>query len=192
MYPVVRQLLYGQLALFIGLFLCLLLIPHFLFETNEGGISNYGTIAKTIVPFTLAFGFCGFCTIVAAASLPRTISRYKTLHGALLVLGVCYFLVLSSTYPYKLNRFFDALHVYAGLALIIWEMAFGSWLVWVLPRNRVLIALFTAQWVGFLLAVLTYIGLLHTLFVAQCLMSVAFGLLLVRSVREYLDNQRAA
>lgn len=186
-----RHLFYGQLALFVGLLICLLLVPHFLFEKNEGGISNYGTITETILPFSLGFGLCGLFTMAATAALPRTLAVYKQLHGALLVLGVCYFLVLFSTYPYKVNGFLDNLHVYAGVALVIWDMCFGGWLIFVLTRDRLDRALFAAQSIGFVLAALTYTGLLHTLFIAESLVSAAFGVLLVRSVRAYIDTPQS-
>lgn len=192
MHPTARQLQIAQLALLIGLVVCLVLLPRFLFETNEGGISNYGTYARTVVPFTLGFGLCGVFTIMAAWSLPRQTLKYRWLKGALLVSGLLYFLVMVSTYPYKLGHGFDALHVYAGVALVLWDMAFGSWLALILEHNWVNVALLVVQYIGFTLALLTYLGPLHTLFIAECLTSAAFGTLLVRSVRQHLADKSTA
>ena len=180
----VRLLLLAQLSLFIFLAICFVLIPHFLLEPNEGGVSNYGTYAKTVVPYTLGFGLCGVLTILASRSLPRMIARRRTLRWVFLVLGVLYLVVLLSTYPYRLNHMFDVIHIYLGTALVLYSTALSIWLTFALLRSRVTFVLLACELVGFILSVLTFLGHLHVLFVAEILTSAAFGTLLVRSTSD--------
>lgn len=187
-----RLLAYAQLALLLGLAICLILLPHFLFESNEGGISNFGTYAKTIVPFTLGFGACGLLTIWATFSLPRNAKSYKDVRSALLILGVLYLFVLGSTYAYKVNHILDMVHVYASIALVIWNMVFGTWLSLFVVRDSINITLICIQFVAFTLAVLTYVGTVHTLFIAEVLLSAAFGVLLVRSIHMLQQRSKEA
>lgn len=171
----VRLILLAQLCLFVCVVICVLLIPHFLFESNEGGVSNYGTYAKTIIPYTLGFGICGLLTIRAAVVSAGT----HTVRRLLFILGILYLLVLCSTYPYKHNTLYSNLHHTAGAALVLYTVAYGAWLLVCKPRSVVPLALFTAQLIGFLLAVLTYVSIVHVLFIAELLESTAFGALLV-------------
>lgn len=182
MQHVVRLLIIAQLSLFFGLLICTVLIPHFLFESNEGGVSNYGMYAKTIVPYTLGFGICGFATLLAAQSVSKTMVDRMVLYPLLVILGILYSLVLVSTYPYKVSASFDQLHQLAGVLLLAYSVGTGIWLTIFKARSSATLLLFFAQLVGFLLAVATYLGFLHMLFIAELVESTAFGALLVVSV----------
>jgi hypothetical protein len=181
----VRLLLIAQLCLFACLLLCVLLIPHFLFESNEGGVSNYGTYAKTIIPYTLGFGVCGLLTLRAAVLYPGG----NTVRRMLIILGILYLLVLCSTYPYKLDTLYDNLHQAVGTALVLYTVLLGAWLLVFKAHSVVTLMLFTAQLIGFLLAVCTFFGLIHVLFIAELLESTAFGALLV-TVMEQITEVR--
>jgi hypothetical protein len=178
----VRYVLLGQVSLFGFLFVCLMLIPHFLLESNEGGVSNYGLYAKTIVPYTLAFGLCGLLTLLAMRFIPHEISHYKALKMALASLGVLLIAVLLSTYPYKVNDTLNAVHVYVGTALAFLELGLGTWFTLVLARDAKNIAFLALQVIGFVLGILTHFGVIHILFVTELLTSLAFGVILVRTV----------
>lgn len=168
-----RLLFVSQLCLSIGLFVCVLLMPHFLFESNEGGVSNYGTYTKTVIPYTFGFGICGILTLRVAR-----ISTNRMMHRLLWILGLLYLFVLISTYPYKLDATYDNIHHAAGASLLIYSLGFGMWLSLFRARSIATIALFTAQLIGFLMAILTSLGVLHVLFIAELLSSLAFGVLL--------------
>lgn len=178
----VRVLLVAQLCLFVCLLLCVLLIPHFLFESNEGGVSNYGTFVKTVIPYTLGFGICGVLTIRAAILVPK-----QRLRLLLIILGALYLFVLLSTYLYKHSVFLDDLHHGAGGLLVLYTVAFGVWLSTFKARSTVTLLLLAVQLIGFLLAVLTFIGVLHVLFIAELLESLAFGALLVVAVPRFTE-----
>jgi hypothetical protein len=188
MHSSARLIFSAQVSLFGFLFICFLLLPHFLLEANEGGVSNYGIHLKTIVPYTLGFGICGTLTLRAARVLPQILPRRHVLQRSLYVLGTLYVFALLSTYPYKLNATFDAIHQDIGVILALFMLALGAWLVLALARSTVNILFFTAQCAGFMLAALTYFGLIHVLFIAELLMSSAFGMLLVRSMNTLSGN----
>jgi hypothetical protein len=178
-----RQLIiFGQVSLFLFLFICFLLIPHFLLEANEGGVSNYGTYAKTVVPYTLAFALCGLLTIRAAVRLPRHVIHRRYLMKALMLLGVLYFAVLLSTYLYKLNHNLNNLHVLAGTMLAIYSMILSGWFVLVLAPSGKHRIIFLLQSLGFVITILTYFGYIDILFIAELLTSGAFGVLLVETI----------
>ena len=166
-----RLIFVAQLSLFAGLIICTLLIPHFLFESNEGGISNYGTYAKTIIPYTLGFGICGLLTVRAALRIP---SERKYLRWSLIILGGLYLLVLLSTYPYKLNSLFDGIHQLVGVALVSYSLILGAWLALKRSRHTATVLLFSVQCIGFVLAALTYFGFTNTLFISEIVGSVSF------------------
>jgi hypothetical protein len=173
----------AQLTLFLFLFICFLLIPHFLFESNEGGVSNYGTYARTIIPYTIGFGLCGVLTIQAALSLPKEIS-YRALRRALLLLGILYLLELLSTYSYKQSDVFNNIHVFISALSAVYCMAISIWLALSVARTSVNVLLMLAQCLGFIAAALTYVGYLHILFIAEVFTGAVFGILLVRVTNE--------
>lgn len=172
----------GQFSLFGFLLICLALIPHFLFESNEGGVSNYGLYARTVVPYTLAFGLCGSLTLRSALVMPKQTPSYKALRGWLAALGILLIAVLVSTYPYKVNDTLNAIHVDAGTALAFLELGLGAWFALGLVRDLKNGALFALQLAGFGLGVLTHFGAIHILFVTELLTSLAFGTIMVRTV----------
>jgi len=174
----VRYLLLGQVSLFGFTLLCVLLIPHFLLERNEGGVSNYGLYAKTVVPYTLAFGLCGLLTLWSARFIAKENKAFKT---ALASLGILLIAALLSTYPYKINDTFNTIHVDIGIALAFLELGLGAWFALFLARDIKNIVLFAIQLIGFILGILTHFGAIHILFVTELLTSLAFGIILVRT-----------
>lgn len=176
-----RYVLASQLSLYAYLLICFLLLPKFLLQSNEGGVSNYGVHALTVVPYSLAFWLSGLLLLAAGYSVNRRPAA-RTLRRVLLLLGVLTLLVLLTTYPYKLNRVFDDLHIWAAVLLFVTEMLVGIWLVGQQRRSFLALALFTVQLAGFVLSGLTLFGYLHILFLAQLINNVSFSALLVYGV----------
>jgi hypothetical protein len=177
----VRYLFLSQCCLYGFLLLCTILMPHFLFERNEGGASNYGVHALTVIPYTLAFGFGGLLLIKAARTVPITAPARKRLRSVLTLLGVLLLIVLATTYPYKLNASLDKLHIFSAQLLFVAELAAGAWFASLLQRGAINLLLFAVQTIGSILALLTVLGLLHVLFVAQIIAGVAFAALMIRT-----------
>jgi hypothetical protein len=178
----------SQYSLFGFLLICFALKPHFLLEPNEGGVSNYGLYAATVIPYTLALGLCGLLVLGSIRFMPKSVEHYLSIRRCLALLGSLLILELFSTYPYKINGTFTAIHIYVGVVLFVAEIIIGSWFALRLAKNTASMLLLAAQLGGFALAGLTFFGALHILFIAQLIASLAFGTLLVRTVTIVTQN----
>lgn len=185
----VRYILLSQISMWAFLTLCTILMPHFLFERNEGGVSNYGVHALTIMPYSLAFGLGGLFMLAAAHSLsPAMKPSGREVRIVLSMLGCLLLLVLLTTYPYKISRLYDNLHIFTSILLFVTELLIAAWLVARLLSDRVNVMLFGLQIFGSLLSLFTLLGLLHVLFVSQFIVGLSFGVLLVRTLAQTLDT----
>lgn len=173
-----RPLLVGQLGFFAGLLLCFAIRPQFL--KSEGGFSNYGITAVTIPFFTIAFLFAALGTFVTAAKI---VAKHGRLAWALRMLALLFFLVLVSTYPYKLNSFFDDLHELSAILLFAWEVALSVYFLCKV-HDAANVLLFAFQFAASVAALITFLGFVHLLFVSQFVEGAAFGALLVRSTSQ--------
>ena len=192
-HPVWSRALYytvcSQLWLYGGLLVCTLLLPHYLLESNEGGVSNYGVHFLTVIPFSLAFGLGGWYLLQSARSLPAVMNTNRNLKTVLLVIGWCLIAVLVTTYPYKLNRLLDDLHIVAAILLFSAELAAAAWFSLILVRDKLNQWLALVQAIGALLALLTLIGLIHILFICQIISGLAFAAILLRTISWVTGNQ---
>ncbi len=178
-----RYLIYSQLSLLLFLSICTVLMPGFLFSHNEGGMSNYGIHALTVVPYTLAFLLCSICIVRAASLLPLT-SRYSHNFRYGLYAAAClFFLVLVTTYPYKTDNLFANLHIAVTVTIFWFQTALAFWMTWRVLKDTLSISIFAIELVGFGLAFFTFINSLHVLFIAQIITGAAFGTLLVRTAQ---------
>ena len=162
-----HYLLLSQLSLLVGLGICLAIIPTFLFAHDQGGTSNYGVRLATVVPYTLGLLLCGVCIVRAASLTPRSPTTLLHYRRALYTLAVLVFVVLASTYPYKIDTTLKDVHLVAGTLLLSFELAMSVWLVLALFRDWINVLALSLQAVGCALALVTLIGDLHVLFVAQ-------------------------
>ncbi len=174
-----RYLLLSQLSFFGFLGVCLAIVPSFLFHGSEVGVSNYGVRAATAVPYTLGFLLCAVFILKAGHITPRQPRMLGRFRIVLFTLGALFVLVLASTYPYKVNTALKDIHIITGIVLISFEMAMSSWLAFSLPRNWINHLLLVLQASGCVLALVTLVGALHLLLLAQLMASGAFGVLLV-------------
>lgn len=174
-----KYILFSQILLALTIVVCTILMPQFLFSTDQGGVSNYGVQSNTLWVFTLGFIGCGSLIVAGAATLPQKTYHRASLRGALLVVGILTLLVALTTYTYKINNFFDLLHVYSAVALFIAQVPITFWF-YMLSKNKKrdtkLLAIFI---LGFALSVLTFFGLIHVLFIAEVLTIFSFGALMV-------------
>jgi hypothetical protein len=157
-------------------------MPHFLFERNEGGMSNYGVHAKTVVSYSFALGLSGIFTVKAASLVNQKKEITKTLRKLLVVLGLSSIVVLLSTYPYKIDTLLADIHIGISILLFAFEVIASIWFVRTLSRNWINAVLLGVQTLGFLLILGSAIGIVHILLLAQLVASLAFGIFLVRAV----------
>lgn len=176
-----RYVFLSQINFLIFLFVCLLLSPHYLFESNEGGISNFGVHSLTIVPYSLAFGLASYYSFKATYSLVGHPKRVRIFRISLRLLSTLYLLTLLSTYPYKLNGVFDLFHQAIGIIFVIYVLIFGGFLVTKIRFDPINCLAYLIQLSSFVLAVINFFDLVHLLFVSEALTSIGFGIVLVRS-----------
>jgi hypothetical protein len=177
----------SQLALLASLLICTALMPRFLFSRNMGGVSNYGTHLETVLPYTLGAVLGTWWLWQSAADL-RAVPGADRLVTVMRVVSLCLTVNLATTYTYRSGPVQATVHSWTAIALALAEFFGGilllrsiagapgtAWRAWA----YLLLA------TGFCCLVLTYLGRLHVLFVAEVTTAGAFGLTLVRAVRAH-------
>lgn len=178
---VVRDVARSQMAFAFFIAICVALHPGEVLKANEGGLSNYGVHLRTALPYTLALALASALSYRATRSLHT--SRRETRHFKLLLLlysGLT-LLTLVTTYGYTLDTPQRDLHVVVGVVITVFECAASLWMFDVV---RQLVLVVAVGLIGFVLATLTFVGVLHLLFLTQVLIGGAFALLLLRTSRE--------
>jgi hypothetical protein len=173
-----RILILGQVLMVASLAACVSLHPGLVLKKDESGLSNYGIHLRTAIPYSIAFLAAGVSCLYVAASDIRFSRSDRVI---LLVYGLSMVAVLFSTYPYLINHVWHTLHEGCGVVLMTWEF-FTAW--WLTLRSN-----FQQRWIwqlgqsaGSILALLTFVGQLHTLFVAQVMTAICWGVVMVGSV----------
>ncbi len=173
----------GELGFLFFTAVSVALHPGFVLKRNEGGMSNYGLHLKTALFYTLALGLLSLYSRRAALLYPKGERRTKRLRSLLLTYSAVVFFVLLSTYFYTLTVPLKDLHFALGTALIV-VVGFGSlWMYRQWPPSTGATVLLLVQLAGDVLSLLTVIGALHVLFVAEMLSNIGFACLLVRTCR---------
>ncbi len=173
-----RLVTYSQLALAVSLLLCAVLAPEVSLWEKQGGISNYGTMRETIVIFSLGFWACSLLLLRAAAKVKS--ARFKK---ALIILASSTIVLVLSTYPYKINTFFENLHIAIAFGLILFQQAIALYLAKWNRYDRVSSVFLSIQFVSIIFGLLTFFDVKNILFTAQVVGGIGFGGLLIHSVR---------
>jgi hypothetical protein len=176
---IARRVALGQIGFAAGIALCVILSPHLVLHTNEGGISNFGVHAKTVVPYTVALLLPAVLTF-RASRLVGSRSRESHLRAILTVYSGLILLTLLTTYTYKVDSPLKIVHVGVGVVLTLFEMGTALWMC---RQIHALYGVLVVEFVGFVLAALTIVGALHLLFATQLIVGVAFALIVVRTCR---------
>lgn len=174
----VRDVARSQVAFAFFIAVCVALHPGVVLKSNEGGLSNYGVHLKTVIPYTLALALASLLSYRATRSLHT--ARRETRHFKLLLLvysGLT-LLTLATTFGYTLDTPQRDLHVAVGVVITVFEFAASLWMYYVV-RHLVLVVV--VELIGFVLAALTFFGVVHVLFLTQVLIGGAFALLMVRA-----------
>ncbi len=173
-----RDVATGQICFVFFLGVCVALHPGLVLKADEGGMSNFGVHATTVVPFTFALGLPTVLTYAAARRLRASRAESSRVRALLNLYSALLALTLLSTYPYTLDRTLTDLHIAVGICLTVFESVASVWIYRELHRYAAVLA---AQLVGLVLAGLTIIGVLHILFLTEVLSGAAFAYLLVRA-----------
>jgi hypothetical protein len=174
-----RLVLYSQISLGALSILCVAIKPHFLFEANEGGLSNYGLYKTTILPYSLANLLCGSLLLAAANFMPHSKDlETRILKYSLYLIGLEYLILLFSTYTYKVNHTLDLIHIVSAISIFISEIVLGLWLSVGILRTVKDYAYGSLLIISFIGLALTYSGIIHVLFIGEICISATFGLIL--------------
>lgn len=122
---VVGNLVLGQVCLFGGLLMCVVLKPRGL-SANDG-ISYYGIFRRTVVPYAIALLGSGMFTWRAlrwAAPASPAPAYVRGMAGCLAAMSAG--VVLT---PYSLNLVFDWVHTILGAAVFILQLVLGAQLL---------------------------------------------------------------
>ncbi|HVV75447.1 MAG TPA: hypothetical protein VHC43_05375 [Mycobacteriales bacterium] len=169
----------AQVVFASGLAVCVATVPSYVLGEIEGGVSNYGSDRRTVVPFTVSFG--GNAALIGgAAGAVSTMSSYRNLKT--LCLSVLAFLlssVLVSAWVYKRGPRLRTLHFGCGIVLLGFEAAFGLWLAISVRPAWFTWTLWAVVIAADVLCVLALERVYQKLFVGQVMANVAFGVLLL-------------
>ena len=178
----IRYLTYGQFGFFFSLVVCVLLSPQGLLANH--GFTYYGEHARTVVPYGLAFGVCGLCTLLSTWYLPdgRPFRVIKFALRLLLPL-LCAVAITASNQP-SLGK----LHVRFGEALFGLQFGMSAWLAldihkdW---RNAAYLLLLFCSGLASLLAVYNVIPYLIE---GQIIFQLAFGVVVIYTLGKLRDT----
>jgi hypothetical protein len=179
-----RYVTYGQWNLLVFVLLCLSLHPGFVLKRDEGGFSNYGIHAKTVVPYTLTYLGCVLFTLLAANYLATPSHVTRILSRVLRTYALICFLLMVSTYGYSLNTPLKDIHGAFGLVAMVFDPVASVWLFRQMSKsvwNRVLLGV---EFAGLALGVIDLLGFAHVLFASQAVIALGFGFLLVRGTHQ--------
>ena len=185
----VTYIVWGQILFVLFIAVCVALHPGIVLKSNEGGVSNYGIHIKTALPYTLALGLLAFYSRRAAVLYSKSDKVTRRLRRVLTAYSVIVIVMLISTYVYSLNHILRDIHIGFGTVLITFE-SFAA--IWMFGRiRRVWDGVFLAtQLAGALIALVTIVGVLHLLFLAEELANTGFACLLIHTAhRVALDDQ---
>jgi hypothetical protein len=176
-----RYLIISQLILFIGLGICIVLIPGYLFKKNEAGVSNYGVHFKTVIPYSLAFLMCAIYVFRGALLIPLKAVVLVQLRRVLFMFSIILIVALLTTYTYKINNVCKDIHIGMAIATFCFEIIVAFWLCYRVHKDKLNLGLLAVQLLAFTVAALTLFGVLRLLFATQLLTSLMFGIILIRS-----------
>ena len=181
MTAVTRNVAIGQFGFALFIAICVALHPGIVLKANEGGLSNYGVHAKTVVPYTLALALAAGFSLQAARTLHAQATPSRRLERLLTTYGALVLLTLVTTYAYTLNTALKDLHLGVGVVITVFEFVASLWMYGELRSLRLVVVI---ELCGFLLAALTFFGVLHVLFLTQLLVGGSFALFLIKTAQK--------
>ena len=176
-----RYLFFGQLVFFVMLTVVYWLLPFSgkaLLEHN--GICYFQTFDLTNVLYLLAFFAVTSSIAVAGWELTMHGLHRRKLGWGLLAVSVM--LLAIAMPPYYTNDTVHFIHNQIAAGLFVLEGLIAIWLLIQTRGDKILWALFAIEFVGSILAGLTYLHLYDIMFTGEAVAQLAFGLIIVRGV----------
>jgi hypothetical protein len=171
-----RYAAYSQIAFFSTLAVCLALVQWPLVDGL--GLSYYGTVRATVVPYAAGLLLAGYFMSKAAHALPRGSASLRLLSEALLVLAILAVGVCLT--PYSFDVLFKWAHFAASALLFVVELLLAAWLAWDLRPRALNLALLALQLLGASIALASEWRVVQLMLPGEVLTQLAFGVLLVR------------
>lgn len=185
MRSVIKTILHGQIFLYGGLALCILIKPTGL-GANDG-ISYYGIYRQTFFPYAAGLLGAAYFAVRAIGLLPEheKVLRLSLKIYAPLIVGI----VIT---PYAAGRWMDYLHTVCGSALFSLQLILSGYLIWRLRYARWAIVLSLVE-LGAGIASLIYLNPAHGFLIqTQTLFQLAFGALLTLSLQQLTSAVRTS
>jgi hypothetical protein len=182
---------YGELAFLFFTAVSVALHPGFVLKSDEGGMSNYGLHIKTAGTYTLALGLLALFSLRAAKLYADGDTTSRRLSWLLRAYSAVVLSVMLSTYFYSLTTTLKDLHFAFGTLLVVLVGVASLWMYQLWSPSTSIRLLLLVQLTGDLLALLTVVGTLHVLFLAEISSNVGFAAILIRSGRRLVaeDDQ---
>lgn len=171
-----RSLLLAQLGFFLALAVCAVIAPQGLGDNH--GWSYYEGRGDTVVPYLLGI-LGGLLLILYAARQAERSAAPGGLPLGLRLLALFLFLDLAT--PDTVSDLFNAAHIVASALLFFYQLLFALWIVGVMWRTRLGLALVSLQIAGGLVAMFSEFQLIPLLGPGILVFQVSFGVLLVAS-----------
>lgn len=171
-----REILLGQICLYAGLVVAILLKPQGL--AANAGISYYGIYARTAGPMAAGLLGSAFFSWLAGGKIREP--KLRPVRLGLLVFALLTILIVIT--PYSVSNFLDYLHTAAGSALFSLQLLLSFWFCAKLRYNFWPIFLtFVELAAG--IACAFYLKPTHGFLIqGQTLFQLAFGILLIYSL----------
>src|SRR5579863_3747816 len=162
--------------------------PGYVLARHEGGISEYGVHLKTAVLYTLAWVVFAGSNMRAARVCRGGCVRSAKVRTLLLTYSAVVFLVLVSTYFYSLDAVLKYIHYGFGAVLVTFMSVAAFWLYRQLTGVTWARATLWVQVLGSAAALLSIVGVLHVLFIAESISNVGCAILLAKTCGGALDD----
>jgi hypothetical protein len=188
----VTYIVWGQILFVFFIGVCVALHPGMVLKWNEGGVSNYGIHLKTAIPYTLALGLLAFYSRRAAVLYSKSDALTRRFRRVLVAYSTIVIVMLFSTYVYSLNHVLRDIHIGFGTVLITFQSFAAMWMFGRFRRQYWDGVFLATQIAGALLALVTIVGVLHFLFLAEELANTGFACLLIHSAQRIALDDRLA
>jgi hypothetical protein len=175
----------GQLIFISFLWACYLIHPDIV--DGPGGFSNYGVMQPTIFLYSGAFLGAGSFTLAGA----RQLSDKPVARRYLVGLGVGYFVILLSTYPYQLHAVLNYTHTTLGTLFFGYILFLSSWLLRIAPKHLFIMLGAVTLSTGALMGLLSLPAIVDLLSQAQAIFTVGFAILLIAGVNQMTKEVQA-
>lgn len=178
-----RNIAYGLIYASVLIIICVIIRPHGL-AANDG-LSYFGGLKVTVIPYALSFLMYAFFCWEVAASLGSKQRADRIMSYSLKLMAV-----LLGGLVVTPHNFVITIHTYIGTALFFYQLIFSFWLVGTLMRN----------WKGVILVAIEFLSGLAALYYlpkpyglllqSQVIYQLAFGLLLINALNLRLQQKK--